>query len=418
MGSAGPARREWVAAGRAIGGGLRGIVGIVGDTHDAVARRVESLLPPTAAPVMAVERSIAAGVNAVVGVAHEAVPAALGLAAGALAPTDAPPPCATPVGRALLPVANAFWGDHLEDRHAPLAIPTAVRIAGSDLAVHDHAAVAAALPDATEHVVVFVHGLLADERWWELPMDESGATYLSRLRDEHDLTGLAVRYNSGRRISHNGAELARLLESLVVTWPVPLASLAIVGHSMGGLVARSAAHQANELGHAWVRRLRALVTLGSPHLGAPLERGAHVADRALRVLPESAPVGRPLATRSVGIKDLRYGAILDADWLGHDPDELLRDRCTPAPPLPHVAHHWVATTLTREPGHRVGHVLGDGLVRTTSARGVGRRRSIGLPADAGAELGGVHHLRQVHHPGVYDHLAAWLAPAAGGGAAV
>jgi pimeloyl-ACP methyl ester carboxylesterase len=252
--------------------------------------------------------------------------------------------------------------------------------------------------------------MLADERWWDLPMDEAGSTYPQRLADEHDLTCLAVRYNSGRRISRNGTEVAALLESLVAAWPVAVASVALVGHSMGGLVARSAAHQAAERGYRWTAHLRTLVTLGSPHLGAPLERTAHVADRVLRVLPESEPTGRVLARRAVGIKDLRYGAVVEDDWRGHDPDELLRDRCTPVPLLPHVRHHWVATTITRSTDHPVGRLVGDGLVRTPSARGASRRRTIGFAEQAGAELGGVHHLGQVRHPEVYRHLAGWLAP--------
>jgi pimeloyl-ACP methyl ester carboxylesterase len=40
-------------------------------------------------------------------------------------------------------------------------------------------------------------------------------------------------------ISVNGRRFARLLQALATQWPVPLERLSIVGHSMGGLVARS-----------------------------------------------------------------------------------------------------------------------------------------------------------------------------------
>jgi pimeloyl-ACP methyl ester carboxylesterase len=205
-------------------------------------------------------------------------------------------------------------------------------------------------------------------------------------------------------------------------WPVAVESIGLVGHSMGGLVARSAAHRGGERGAAWVPRLGTLVTLGSPHLGAPLEKAVHVGDRALRAVPETAALARPLATRSLGIKDLRYGAIVEADWSGHDPDELLCDRCTDPAPLPHVAHHWLGTTVTTDPGHPAGWLLGDGMVRAASAAGPARggegRRLRGSVASGGASgrtppaetalLGGITHLRQVHDPGIYPLLARWL----------
>ena len=78
---------------------------------------------------------------------------------------------------------------------------------------------------------------------------------------------------------------------------------------MGGLVARSASHQA-AAGAAWPRQLRDLVFLGTPHLGAPLERRGRGVD-----LLSAPPHARALAllgrTRSAGITDLRHGALLD-----------------------------------------------------------------------------------------------------------
>lgn len=161
---------------------------------------------------------------------------------------------------------------------------------------------------------------------------------------------------------------------------------------MGGLVARSACHLGDVAQASWTPLVHAVVSLGTPHLGAPLEKSAHVADLLLRRLPETEPVGRLLATRSLGIKDLRYGALVEQDWAGHDPDELLRDRCTDVPFLPHAAYHWVAATLTRSPGHPAGRLLGDGMVRPPSAGGVGRSRRIPFETDHGAHVGGSGHL--------------------------
>jgi pimeloyl-ACP methyl ester carboxylesterase len=46
------------------------------------------------------------------------------------------------------------------------------------------------------------------------------------------------------RIADNGNELVGLLDELVAGWPVPVTEIVLIGHSMGGLVARSAALQA------------------------------------------------------------------------------------------------------------------------------------------------------------------------------
>jgi len=233
------------------------------------------------------------------------------------------------------------------------------------------------------------------------------------LMRDHDLMPVLVRYNSGRHVSDNGRDLALLLQGLTAVWPVPVQSVSLVGHSMGGLVARSAAHLGHEAGADWVVALRAVVSLGTPHLGAPLEKAVHVADRALRLLPETEPFSRPLAARSAGIKDLRYGALVEEDWAGYDPDEFLRNRCTQVPLLDHVAYYWLAASLTRDPEHPVGRLVGDGLVLGPSASGTGPGRAVGFAPGSGVQLGGVSHLDLVNHPEVYERLSVWLSPPPG-----
>ena len=70
-----------------------------------------------------------------------------------------------------------------------------------------------------------------------------------RRRGSDDLgyTPVFVRFNTGRHISENGASLAALLDELVADWPVEVERIAIVGHSMGGLVARSACHRGGDV---------------------------------------------------------------------------------------------------------------------------------------------------------------------------
>jgi pimeloyl-ACP methyl ester carboxylesterase len=116
-------------------------------------------------------------------------------------------------------------------------------------------------------------------------------------------------YNSGRPVRENGRELAERLEAELAGD----AELTILAHSMGGLVARSACVAAREAGHAWLGRLRRLVCLGTPHAGAPLERGGRWLELALGLSPYTAPIGGLGRLRSAGITDLRHGRVDGGD---------------------------------------------------------------------------------------------------------
>jgi hypothetical protein len=400
--------REWRAVGRLAGTGLGEVVGIVRDTHTAVAARVGRHLPPVARPVLATERLVSSTVYGLVATAHRLVPQAVARLAAVTAGPGAPPPALSRFAEPLRYAANGLWGDRLLTAYEPLAVPMSVRVDDADV-VLERTAVREAYPLATQHLVVFVHGLGESDRWWWRPRG-GVAGYPDLVHRDLGLTPVLVRYNTGLRISDNGARLADLLRMLWAAWPVPVRSLSLVGHSMGGLVARSACHAGDAAAAPWVPAVRAVVTLGTPHLGAPLEKSVHVAEWLLRQVPESEPLSRPLGARSVGIKDLRFGAIVDADWVGYDPDELLRDRCTEVPLLPHAAYHWVAGTLSREPDHLAGRLVGDGLVRVASASGSGRLRRIPFETDHGAQVGGVDHLGLLNHPAVYERLRVWLDP--------
>jgi pimeloyl-ACP methyl ester carboxylesterase len=226
-------------------------------------------------------------------------------------------------------------------------------------------------------------------------------------------TPVYVNFNTGLHVSANARELADLLEQLVAAWPVPVTEIALVGHSLGGLVARSAAHQADALGHAWRRPLRHVVGLGTPHLGAPLERFTNWGTHHLGRWPETRPFAALLNRRSVGIKDLRYGALLEEDWLGFDPDELLTDHCTEATLLPGVAYSVASATLSREPE---GIFATDLLVQHGSAHGIGKVRSIPFDRARSFHLGGrKHHFDLLADQQVYDQLRGWLAGADGAG---
>jgi pimeloyl-ACP methyl ester carboxylesterase len=312
---------------------------------------------------------------------------------------------------------NGVIGDHLERTHNGLGFPMEFRTAEGAL-ILERTRLAQRYPRASRRLAVFVHGLAGCELTWrfysERHYGDANTTYGSRLEEELGYTPLYLRYNTGLHVSENGRLLAALLETLVRAWPIPVDEIALVGHSMGGLVARSACHVAHARGAGWVGAVRKLVCLGTPHLGAPLEKVGNVAAWLLGISDVTRPLATVLNGRSAGIKDLRFGYLLDDDWQARDPDALLDDRRHQVPFLAGATHYFVAATLTREADHPLARVIGDTLVRLPSAAGQAREsaRCIPFRVENGHRLGAMHHLDLVNHPLVYDQLRTWLAPAA------
>jgi hypothetical protein len=150
---------------------------------------------------------------------------------------------------------------------------------------------------------------------------------------------------------------------------------------------------------------------GTPHVGAPLEKAANVAGWALSRLPETRAFGKVINGRSVGIKDLRFGSCVEADWCDCDPDEFLRECCQHVPFVETATYCFVGATLSAAEDGRVGRLVGDLLVRYPSASGNGRRRRIPFEIDKGMYVGGATHFDLLNHPSVYEQLHSWLVPA-------
>jgi pimeloyl-ACP methyl ester carboxylesterase len=269
-------------------------------------------------------------------------------------------------------------------------------------------ALAAAFPEATPRLVVFVQGLMGNEVGWRLGRRQGRDPYGTRLARELDSTPLYIRYNSGRHISENGRSLADLLEAVVAAWPVEVTDVALVGHSMGGLVSRSACYLAAKDEAAWVRHVHHVVSLGSPHMGAPLEQTVHVASYAANLLPETRMLSSFLRRRSSGIRDLRQGSLVDEDWRDRDPEALRAAACEEVPLLEGATHCFVSATVTRSPRHPVGRVVGDTLVLTPSASGRSRTRKLGFEDEYGLHIGATNHIALLNHPAVYEKLREWL----------
>ncbi|HZB05566.1 MAG TPA: alpha/beta fold hydrolase, partial [Thermoleophilaceae bacterium] len=378
---------------------LRLATGGIGHMHRAIAERAFRATGPGGVVARTVHDGVTRGVYAGLGLGTRALGAA---AQAAVARREVPELSITPRGSALIAAVAGLRGDALEAEGSPLHQPMAVRVNGAPVPPRAEA-LAAAFPDTTDRIVVFLHGLMETEFSWG-----ASETYGTRLARDLGWTPVYVRYNSGRRISHNGRSLSELMEALVAAWPVEVERIALVGHSMGGLVARSACHRAAEDGADWVARMRHSVSLGSPHMGAPLEQAVHVLSAGLAALPETRVFANFLRRRSGGIRDLRQGSLVDEDWTGCDPDALRAAACAEVPLCEGATHCFVSATITRSERHPLGRLLGDVLVLTPSASGRSRTRRIPFDEEDGMHLGGAHHFALLNHPAVYEKLRSWL----------
>jgi pimeloyl-ACP methyl ester carboxylesterase len=405
-------------AGALAGTALTEIADLAQGVHRAVAGRLFGLAGAPVEPIRRVHDGIAAIAYGSTRAGMKYLPPAAGFVAAALTEPSADSAHDRPRGRFVLGAISGFWGDRIVEDQTALAPQLRMRVHGGPLRrLPANLAADAADIGATGKVVVFLHGLCETDMCWSFAAEkrwgDRTCTYGSLLRDADGWTPLYLNCNTGVHISANGLELAEQLEELVRLWPIPITEIALVGHSLGGLIARSAAHQGDGLGHSWIKLLRHVVGLGTPHLGAPLERFTNWGTHRLARLPETQPFATWLNRRSVGIKDLRYGAMVEEDWLGFDADDLLTDHCTPATLLPGVAYSVASATLSREPEGLFAHDL---LVQHGSAHGIGKVRSIPFDHDRTFHLGGrKHHFDLLADSLVYAQLRSWLAGADGAG---
>ena len=144
-------------------------------------------------------------------------------------------------GSDVLAAVNGLFGDELAHRGSSLAIPMSLRTRDGQEVSPERKALATTLPQISGRLCVLVHGLMSTESVWGFP-GRPDLTYGELLARDRGLTPLYVRYNTGRHISTNGRELASMLRTLVAEWPVRVREIALIGHSMGGLVVRSACH--------------------------------------------------------------------------------------------------------------------------------------------------------------------------------
>ena len=340
-----------------------------------------------------------------------------------------------------LPVLNGALGDQLAARFDPRAIRMSFRRGGQDVAV-----AALGLSEPHQKTVVYLHGLMGDELIWQTGFQDPAGSrrYGPRLAEETRSRALYLRFNSGLHLSENGRELSRLLTELVETYPDAIGELVLVGHSMGGLIIRSAGHygqlrvkseelrvdtteseasEKNQLStlnsqlltpnSPWLAHLRSIFLIGTPNDGSWLEQNSHFTARLLERINlfPTRFLSKALNQRSNGIKDLRYSILVDEDWQDAHANDFTPPR-TPVPPLPGVQYHilmgsWLRATRPSA----LREYFGDGLVGHGSARGHATfGDEAAMPAGSGvrtAVFSQQHHGGLLTHPEVFQYLKQW-----------
>lgn len=374
----------------------RGVTALVEKMHVTIASGPALLGQPLAMPARLATRAVYASIQGIT----QLVGSSLDVALAQLAPlVDA-----SPAGNqrdVVLAVVNGVLGDYLHETGNPLEIEMELRHAGRALELAPDA-LRSAIPSASPKLLVLVHGSCMTD--WQFT--RAGHDHGAALARDLGYTPLYVRYNSGLHISTNGHALAVLLEQLVAAWPVEIAELVLLGHSMGGLVARSACLVAGEH-HTWPSHLRALITLGSPHHGAPLERGGNWIDRLLDLSPYTAPLGALGRIRSAGVTDLRFGNVLDEHWDGHDRFAQGHDTRSPCALPDGVRCYAIAGTLSTTMAPRL---RSDGLVPVDSALGIHARPElcVAFPEAHRSIALGTGHIDLLGAPAVYTTIRDWL----------
>lgn len=311
---------------------------------------------------------------------------------------------------AVLAALNGVLGDYLAASKNPLAIPMRLRRDGQSLKLTGQTltgrTLAGAIPQPSGKILLLVHGLCMNDRQWRRNGHDHGAA----LAADAGFTQVYLHYNSGLHISTNGRAFADLIEALLKVWPVSVEELVIIGHSMGGLVSRSACHYGKVAGHDWLRHLRKVVFLGTPHHGAPLERGGNWLHVILNASPYTTALARLGKIRSAGITDLRYGSLLDEDWEHRDRFARSKDKRRAVPLPDDVQCFAVGTSIAKRESSLSKQLLGGRLVPLRSALGqhADPRRNLSFPESRQWIGYGMSHFDLLDQGEVYERINQWL----------
>ena len=298
----------------------------------------------------------------------------------------------------LVNVFNGVMGDHLVNNENSLAVP---------MVLYDKTGRLHCKP-LSGRVVILCHGLCMSYLNWHPGDDDSLGEKITN--NQSDTTVLYLDYNTGRRISRNGRQFSTLLQDLVDKHP-DISQIDIVGHSMGGLVARSALFYAKQDRLEWMKRVGNLITLGSPHHGAVLERIGFMVQDIIAKLPFAGSLAHLGDMRSAGIIDLRHGSIRDADWKSLAGRNVLPQDFRHPTRLPSgIKTYFIASALIETHyDSRTTNLVGDGLVSIASALGEDDdEHGLFVPDGHKAIFYGVSHMNLVNNDRVRDQVVEWL----------
>jgi hypothetical protein len=269
----------------------------------------------------------------------------------------------------------------------------------------DEQGLAQAIQRSNGKLLILVHGSCLNDLQWNRQDHDHGLALARDLGFEP----VYLHYNSGLHISENGKQFSALLETIIEQSPQPI-ELFILAHSMGGLVARSACHQAKTSGQTWLGRLQKLVFLGTPHHGALLEKGGNWVNILLEISPYSSPFSRLGKIRSCGVTDLRYGNVVEADWKEQDRFEFSGDPRTPVPLPENVQCYSIAAVTGKKATKLNDDLIGDGLVTVNSALGLHKKPEFNLLFPKTNQWVGrnMNHMDLLSHPQVYERIKKWF----------
>ncbi|MCC6274376.1 MAG: alpha/beta hydrolase [Leptospiraceae bacterium] len=305
---------------------------------------------------------------------------------------------------------NGMIGDSLQKNVKPLSIRMQF-FHNNQILELDKKNLKVTFPDASSGICILIHGLLTDESLFDFP-GEKGVNYGSLVQKDFGFTSLYLRYNSGLHISENGNLLSIILDELIKEYPVKVTKIVFIGHSMGGLVIHSALDYAEKNKSGWIKKVKKVFLLGSPHLGAPLEKFSNLASGILKILPVPfTKLSRNILNfRSSGIKDLRFGYTSEDDWAGKNPDAILENNRTGIRLQPGIEYFVITGTISKNPESFLSGWIGDSLVRKPSAHGksIHKEKSIPFPEENLKEFPGISHMRLAHSKKIYEQLKIWI----------
>jgi pimeloyl-ACP methyl ester carboxylesterase len=399
------------------GEALRGVARLGFDTVEGVTHIVEGMYRNIAARPMPLGRAPEGPANGIAGFVHESIRRVNGAVRHAselaLNPVAHQIDRAWPTGphrEAAIAALNGVCGDYLERSDNSLAIQMRFRVflpRERPVEIYPQPT-ASADPEFSPggRLLILAHGLCMNDREWTAREHN----HAQMLAETSGYTPVYLLYNSGRHISTSGREFCAQLAGLLDAWPVAVESITIIGFSMGGLLARSALHIAQQERQAWLGKVDKVAYVGTPHQGVVMERGGYWLQKSATYSPYTAPLSALGRIRSAGITDLRHGNVLDDDWQHHDEHEDNSDHRQSAPLLSGIDHYAIASTLSKQPGERIGKLLGDGLVHPSSAIGSHQNPDLNLafPEAHTRTFYGLAHLAMLHDPRVAEQLSEWL----------